>query len=287
MALPSSAPITLLAIQSEFSAANLVAAGVAAGLGTILGGVNINPDVSMLDFLGKSAATLYEFQTAGSYGPYTINKSSISGVLVGGGGRGGGFRIDYVDGEYCYGGGAGGGQVVSGTTNGTPGGSYTVVVGARGATSSIASNVHQAGSSSVSGTYGSTVTAVGGYNGGQGYRNLGVGVGGDGGDSGSGQPGSVAGSGGPDWFGGGGGGQGGPGSNGADAFGEPGAGVSVTVGSKTYTDLGQGGWGDGAQTRPTVNGTSYYGLGGYGSYGTVGSTVNGAIGEGGMVAFYF
>jgi hypothetical protein len=59
------------------------------------------------------------------------------------------------------------------------------------------------------------------------------------------------------------------------------------VGSKTYTDLGQGGWGDGAQTRPTVNGTSYYGLGGYGSYGTVGSTVNGAIGEGGMVAFYF
>lgn len=280
-------PITLSAIQTEFSAANLVAAGVAAGLGTILGGVNINPDVSMLDFLGLSSATLYEFQTAGTFGPYTIGKSSINGVLVGGGGRGGGYRIQTFDGEYVFGGGGGGGQVVSGTLSGTAGGSYTVVVGNYATSSAIFENTIQAGSSSVSGTWGSTVTAVGGFNGGRGEGNLGDRIGGNGGNSGSGQPGGLAGAGGPDWFGGGGGGQGGGGQNGMDSLGEPGPGVSVTVGGKTYTDLGLGGWGDGSVTRPTVNGTSYYGMGGYGAYATFGTTNVGQIGESGMVAFYF
>lgn len=280
-------PITLSAIQTEFSAGSLVYAGVAAGLGTIVGGVNINPDVSMLDFIGKSSATLYEFQSAGTYGPYTIGKSSISGVVVGAGGRGGGYRINNIDGEFAYGGGAGGGQVVSGTLTGTPGGSYTVVVGSANVSASAIPNTIQSNFSRVSGTWGSTVTAVGGYNGGQGLRQLGTATGGDGGNSGNGNSGASAGSGGPDWYGGGGGGQGGGGSDGATSFGEPGAGVSVTVGGKTYTDLGQGGWGDGAVYRPSANGTSYYGLGGYGGYGDIGTVTNGGIGESGMVAFYF
>lgn len=51
MALPTSAPITLLQIQSEFSAGSLAGASTAAGLDPL--------PTSMLDFLGLSSASAY------------------------------------------------------------------------------------------------------------------------------------------------------------------------------------------------------------------------------------
>ena len=274
MALPASAPITLSAIQTEYSVGSLTAASTPAGLDPL--------PTAMLDFLGKSSATLYEFQTAGTFGPYTISKSSMQGIIIGAGGRGGGYRVQTFNGEFCYGGGGGSGGIVAGTITGSAGGSYTVVVGAASATGAISENLVQSGSSSVSGSWGATYTAAGGWNGGRGNLNISS-VGGNGGKNG---PGTFFGGAGGS-FGGGGAGYGSDGASGIDMLGEGGAGlITYTVGSKTYTYLAEGGFG-GGQAHPGVNGTSYYGHGGVSVYGSGGSATIGGAGNVGMVAFYF
>jgi hypothetical protein len=119
MALPSSGNITLSAIQTEFSAANLRAAATAAGVAA-----------NMRAFLGLSSftATLYDYQTAGSYTWTNPGAKNITAVCCAGGGGGGGS-----DGQGGQGGGGGGGMAyffaysVSGIS------SLTLVVGAGGA----------------------------------------------------------------------------------------------------------------------------------------------------------
>jgi hypothetical protein len=231
------------------------------------------------DFWGKpvATATLYEFVTAGSFGPFAVSASSIQYLVVGAGGRGGGYRIQTFTGEYTYGGGGGGGAVISGTATGTPGNSYTVVVG-NTTVGSIFANAIAAGSSSLSGSWGSTLSAGGGLNGGRGESNLGNNVGGDGGNSGNGNTGGIGGAG--MQFGGGGGGSAGSGGDG-DSSGTPGAGSSVTLPGKTYS-LAMGGWGDGAVAQSTDPGS-----GGNGAYATNGTTNNGQLGQVGIVAVYF
>jgi hypothetical protein len=96
MALPSSAPITLSAIQAEFSAGSLSAAATAAGV-----------SADMLSFLGRSSftPTVYDYVTPGFYTwtrPSGCN--NIEAICVAGGGAGGG-----CDG-YGEGGGGGAGQ---------------------------------------------------------------------------------------------------------------------------------------------------------------------------------
>jgi len=115
MPLPSSAPITLTQIQTEFSAANLAAASTAAGLDPL--------PTSMLDFLGLSAYTpqTETYVTPGSY-YFTVRTgkpaSQVMNVLAIGGGGGGGGSIagSGYDGEPggnsgSSGGGGGGGAV--------------------------------------------------------------------------------------------------------------------------------------------------------------------------------
>jgi hypothetical protein len=231
------------------------------------------------DFWGKGAApaTLYEFVTPGSFGPFAVAASSIQYVVVGAGGRGGGYRVQTFTGEFCYGGGGGAGNVISGTASGTPGNSYTVVVGAT-TVGAIFANTISAGGSSLSGSWGSTLSASGGLNGGRGNLDIGGNTGGDGGNSGNGNTGGTAGAG--MEFGGGGAGVDGSGGNGEDG-GTPGAGRSVTLPGKTYS-LAMGGWGNGAVAQSTDPGS-----GGNGAYATAGTSNNGSPGNSGMVAVYF
>jgi integrin beta 8 len=96
MPLPSSAPITLSAIQTEFGAGSLSAAATAAGV-----------SANMLAFLGQSSftPTVYDYVTPGFYTwvkPSGCN--NIEAICVAGGAAGGG-----TDG-YGEGGGGGAGQ---------------------------------------------------------------------------------------------------------------------------------------------------------------------------------
>ena len=109
MPLPASAPITLSAIQTEFSAANLAAASTAAGLDPL--------PTSMLDFLGLSAYTpqTETYVTPGTY-YFTVRTgkpaNQVMNVLCVGGGGGGGGAIagtGYVGEPGGYSGASGGG----------------------------------------------------------------------------------------------------------------------------------------------------------------------------------
>ena len=115
MPLPASAPITLSAIQTEFSAANLAAASTAAGLDPL--------PTSMLDFLGLSAYTpnTETYVTPGTY-YFTVRtgkpaNQAMNVLCIGGGGGGGGAIAGAgYDGESggwsgSSGGGGGGGAV--------------------------------------------------------------------------------------------------------------------------------------------------------------------------------
>lgn len=109
MPLPASAPITLSAIQTEFSAADLAAASTAAGLDPL--------PTSMLDFLGLSAYTpqTETYTTPGTY-YFTVRtgkpaNQEMNVLCVGGGGGGGGAIAGsgYLGESGGYSGASGGG----------------------------------------------------------------------------------------------------------------------------------------------------------------------------------
>jgi hypothetical protein len=97
MALPASGTIDLLAIQTEFSASGLAASAVAGIPGTSLAGSDLQPDRSMLDFLGRSSYTpqfRVDSSSAFTDTTFTVPAGTPAGttyyyVLVGGGGAGG------------------------------------------------------------------------------------------------------------------------------------------------------------------------------------------------------
>jgi len=139
MPLPSSPPITLSQIQSEFSAANLQAASTAAGLDPL--------PTSMLDFLGLSAYTMqtYTYLTPGTY-YFTVPANKPDGLMnvlcIGAGGGGGGsIAGSGYNGEpggfsAAAGGGGGGGALaaqISDLYPVVPGQTITIIVGAGGA----------------------------------------------------------------------------------------------------------------------------------------------------------
>lgn len=183
MTLPASAPITLSAIQTEFSSANLLAAATAAGV-----------SANMLAFLGKSAFSpfLAAYTTVGTTNlTVPAGCTQIEMIIAGGGGAGGGTDTGSGAGNRLHaGGGGGGGGVVNQTISVTAGQSITVVVGAGGSAGAGNPNNWTHGSAS-SVTYGgSTYTGGGGLRGYFAVKGGGTGYGGN-----SGSPQSQAGGG--------------------------------------------------------------------------------------------
>ena len=134
MALPNPAPITLSAIQTEFSAGSLTAASTAAGLDPL--------PTSMLDFLGLSnyAPQVRVNATSGS-GTWTVPTgcTQIWVMVVGGGAGGGGAQAGTgfagEAGGYSANAGGGGGAGAVATLSAfavTPGQSVSYTVGAGG-----------------------------------------------------------------------------------------------------------------------------------------------------------
>lgn len=181
MTLPASPPITLSAIQSEFSAANLRAAATAAGV-----------SANMLAFLGKSAFTPYlaGYTTVGTTTlvvPYGCTQIEI--LAAGGGGAGGGTDTSIGGASTLHaGGGGGGGGYVNRTVNVTGGQTITIIVGAGGSAGGADPNNWTHGGSTYVTAGGSTYIAGGGL---RGYFSVKLGSVGYGGNSGNGAPGGA------------------------------------------------------------------------------------------------
>lgn len=325
MPLPASPPITLSAIQTEFSAANLAAASTAAGLDPL--------PTSMLDFLGKSAYTpqLRLFSTLGlQY--YTIPAEKPAGqtmnlaAIGGGGGGGGAIAGNGYTGEpggySAAAGGGGGGGAYAGLSNAviSAGTVVTIYVGDGGyGISGIASETSGNGGISVfkaddgqdsqcswTGNLGIWVTGGrGGRTGNSRYEiNPSKLTNGDGGNSGY----TVRGSGTRDtpghsgavslgptdtgvvdqWIGGGGGGAGGV--AGGDSTDDPGPGLSLSITGIPATVYGMGGYGGSFNLGPGENGTILgQGGEGAGSYEYTSNppvSTSGGKGQQGIVALY-
>lgn len=121
MALPSSAPIDLLAIQTEWNSSGLLAAASAAGV-----------SANMLAFLGRNNAGNL-LATSTQYWTVPAGVTSIKIACIGGGGGGGGGtqRVNNT-GPYSGGGGGQGGNLAWTTLSVTPGTQYYLGVGAGG-----------------------------------------------------------------------------------------------------------------------------------------------------------
>lgn len=224
MPLPSSGPLSLADIQTEFGGSNPISlseyyAGgglVPAGTSGPNGPVPSSGTISIFNFYGTQAIVTgsVTYATPGSYSwvaPSGV--TSVSVVAVGGGGGGGGglaWRNNYLV---------------------TPGSSYSVTVGAgnigSGGNSTFVSTIVLRGGGASGGT-GGTWTGNGGGNGG----NASNGGGGAGGYSGSGG----GGGGGPSATGGGGGGGGNGGERCTGTF----SGVAVSAGGGGVGLFGQG-----------------------------------------------
>jgi len=261
MALPSSGNITLSAIQTEFSAANLRAAATAAGVAA-----------NMRAFLGKSSftATLYDYQTAGFYTWTRPNgANTMSAICIAGGGGGGG---SYFIGR---GGGGGGGQAYNFVYTISAIASLSIRVGAGGAQQPDGNSSGNPGSTSSILGGALSVTCSGGIGGGGSDSSMT----GSGGSSGNGNAGGAANTNDSIGYGGGGGGSGGAGSDYSTGVG--GAGSTYTINGTGYV-CSPGGFGGGY----TGSGTpTYYGQGGAGAEPN-GTSRAGQPGRQGRVIFY-
>lgn len=263
MALPSSAPIDLSAIQTEFSAGSLSAAATAAGV-----------SANMLAFLGKSAytATLYDYTVPGTYTwvkPSGAN--TMEAICVAGGGAGGGAILYYGSGG---GGGAGFAYKFSYSLSGIS--SLTLVVGGVSAPN-LRGRGTNGNNSSISSGGSALVTCPGGSGGWPGS----VGYGGDGGDAGAvifyatgyGGAGNPA-----DDTGTNAGGGGGNGGNGEPYYtgGGGGPASTLTLAGGTYSYYVSPGGNGQAYTSTVTSYSGFYGGGGKGAYSSFTQ-----IGEGG------
>ena len=136
MAIPSSGPISLTDVQTEFGGSNPISlseyyaggAYVAAGTTGTYGAVPSSGAISLRNFYGTNAVVIGQ-QAYTSAGTYTwvapSGVTSVSVVAVGGGG----WPRRYCCGGVMKGGG-GGGLGYKNNYTVTPGSSYTVVVGA-------------------------------------------------------------------------------------------------------------------------------------------------------------
>ena len=296
MPLPSSAPITLSAIQSETGTGSLRSASTAAGKDPL--------PTSMLDFLGYSAFTpsLAAYTTIGTTNlTVPAGCTQIEMIIAAGGGSGGGIDTGIGANINVHAGGGGGaGGVIEQTVNVTAGQSITIVVGAGGTSGSATNNpdLWQNGSSSSVTIGGTTWTAAGG---GRGYYAV---------KSGNTGPGGMAGTGGSPggnellFYGSGGGG--GQGSEGGQARADEipaGSGVYYGAGGDGgdpavftcptpayFITLGGGGAGGGSYQMGISNTTNYAG-GGDGCFGetpaSFGGRATGQPGTQGGVVFYY
>lgn len=233
------------------------------------------------------------FTSSGNWtAPPTV--TSVQYLIAAGGGGGGGAQAP-------AGGGAGGaGGYLSGTVSVTPNTTYTVTVGAGGATGNFSSNGGQGGNSSFS----PVGTATGGGYGGQGIGtgngsgNAGGSGGSGGGGGGSGYGGGASGGSGTSGqgnsggsgsiSGGGGGGAGSSGGGGGSAPNNAGSGVSnnISGSSVTYCSGGASGMAGNGQTIPAR--TANLGLGGHsGEYVNPGTSYGGPGGSGVVIVKYF
>lgn len=280
MTLPSSGPLSLVDIQTEFGGNNPVSISEYYGAAS---GVPASGTISIADFYGKSSTSVsasgsYSTTTQSGYTYYRCTGTTnftVSGNVslevfqIAGGGFGGG----------AGGGGGGGGRVSLNTVAATTG-TYTATVGLGytaiyGGYNSFGSNTYRASASSF---YGSGVnhTTLGGYNGGSRgliYDN-------DGGDS-TNSGGSGVGLNNPDYAAGGGGGSHIASGNSSNSQGGSGASGYNLTGWGSYSQRYGAGGGGGAMLWSAGGGGS--GGGGNGSTGTGGNGTDylGAGGGGG------
>ena len=175
MAIPSSGPLAMTAIQTEFGGSNPIslseyyAGGSYVGSGTsgTYGAVPSSGTISIQNFYGTSAGPVpsqQAFTTAGTYtwvAPTAV--TTISVVCVGGGGAGGGGSTSPSGGA----GGGGGGGALGWQNNITvvPGNGYTVVVGDGAITPSSGAGAAPNGGQSSITVSGTTYYANGGVGG--------------------------------------------------------------------------------------------------------------------------
>jgi hypothetical protein len=144
MSLPSSAPITLSAIQTEWGASSLSAAATNAGV-----------SANMLAFLNKNNTGVTPFYATGYYTWYVppgVTEVNALVIAGGGGGGGGSGRGAQYAGFNIGGGGGGGGGAVYSCMPATAGQSFTVYVGAGGAGGNSRDGVYSSGSAGSTGT---------------------------------------------------------------------------------------------------------------------------------------
>ena len=271
-------PITLTAIQTEFSTSGLVASSTAAGLDPL--------PTSMLDFIGLSSYTpqVRVDATSGS-GVWTVPSGCTQiWVLIVGGGAGGGGALagsGYLGEAGGYsanaGGGGGGGAVATLSAFAVTAGqtvSYTVGAAGVGGVGSLTGD--SGGTTSATYSGGGSISAAGGVGGTAGtLTNISPGSStsrGNGGASGNGNaggPGSNV-----EWgvdarYGGGGGGNDAVGGSGKTASpGLGGAGTSVSLnGLSDSGPYGQGGNGGMDNNRFGTDASAGYGRGGGGGFG--------------------
>ena len=216
---------------------------------------------------------------------------SVSTLVVAGGGGGG--RDSYLSGA---GGGGGAGGLISSSVSFTSGITYSVTVGAGGASVSTGQKGNNGSNSVLSGGSISTQTAIGGGGGGGGSSagNLSIGSGGSGGGgNNSNQPNGASGTSGQGYAGGnyndggagGGGGSSAVGGNAGGAGGVGGAGGNGTASSITGTSVTYAGGGGGSSTGAGSGGTPGTGGAGTGSsysnYSATSATANTGSGGGG------
>ena len=288
-------PITLTAIQTEFSTSGLVASSTAAGLDPL--------PTSMLDFIGLSAftANLQVYSTVGTTN-LTIPSgcTSIQWIVVGGGGAGGGIDTGAgaVSGYHC-GGGGGGGGVSTGSLSVTAGQSLTLVIGAAGSGGSGNPDNWTSGGNSTL-TYAGTLqaTSLGGQ---RGYYAVKSGLVGPGGTS-SGPTANPGGNGIVNRGSGGGGGSGGVGGDATGTSvidgtgGDGGAAGTFSITGLTFTGAGGGGGGGtvfigNPGTGGGFNNATDYGGGGGGELGetpaSFGGKTSGGNGFQGAIAIWY
>lgn len=237
---------------------------------------------------GGKTYEVHKFTSSGTLSvtnPYGIGQALSADYLLVAGGGGGGSR----SGASGWGGGGGGGGVISGTASLATGTSYTIAVGAGGASgtnggdSTFYGYTASGGGAGGAGSWGATTSPAKGNDGGSGGGGS-VGSPGGNGITGQGKNGSAATALSTPYFAGGGGGAGAAGNtNGTGGTGLP----SSITGTSTYYAGGGGGCSEGTQATPAGGN----GGGGSGSrqgwYGpTSGSANTGGGGGGGIDATY-
>lgn len=288
MTLPTTGPISLIDIQTEFGGVNTISINeyylglpntyVPAGTVGYPGGIRtIIPSSGTISFANFYGATkripqLYTF-TAGTNFVPPIGMTTAQIILVGGGGQGGSAINSTFNTEFVSGGGGGGGQVVFldnfaiPQDNGVPSFPQQPIMISIGFGGTSAG---QAGTTSVSIPSFGTINAVGGFSGSNGVNKQ-PGIGGS---SGSGFAGGVP-SPGVVTVGGGGGGDTGPGVS----AGQGGPGRTITIGGSTFNFSTGGNSGD---ENPGGN----PGAGGGGGIRSLVGTTTGQSGFNGIVYIY-